>query len=234
VNLLYDLAYWHALAKLRLHTKSTLHFLLLALRELVSSMRKFAQHVCKAFIAQELPRESEARIRRETKSGSSASGGRKVRKFNVLETIKYHSLGDYKPSIKAFGTSDGFSTQILRAPYFLFFKLLISLQGPAQVNVVGQSEPLLVDFLHTRRLALDTNHAAHLMPAYHWGHDEEDVPPLDSLAYRGDEELRGWDWFRLYVNMYVHYLQSMSVHSLPLLYTVLWIATCFLASSQLV
>jgi hypothetical protein len=106
----------------------------------------------------------------------------------------------------------------------------------AQVNVLGRSEPLIVDFLHTRRLAIDTNRktrkrlpcvgflsladeeafgfldpndvvrAAHLMPAYHWGHDEEDVPPLDSLAYRGDEELRGWDWFRLYVNMCVHYL----------------------------
>jgi hypothetical protein len=53
----------------------------------------------------------------------------------------------------------------------------------------------------------DVVRAAHLVPVYHWGHDEEDVPPLDSLAYRSDEELRGWNWFCLYVNMCVHYLQ---------------------------
>jgi hypothetical protein len=118
MDLLYDLAYWHALAKLRLHTQSSLERLSHAVELLGISMKSFLRKVCTAFSARELPRESDARIRRESKSGSAPVSGRKVRKFNVPSTIKYHSLGDYRPSIQDYGTSDGFSTQIVRVPLY--------------------------------------------------------------------------------------------------------------------
>jgi hypothetical protein len=103
-----------------------------------------------------------------------------------------------------------------------------------KVYISGRFEPLIVDFLHIRQLARDEScntskrlpcigflsldddrafgfldptdvvRAVHLMPAFAWGYDNEDVPGHDSLAYQGDEEDKGWDWMRLYVNMYIY------------------------------
>lgn len=39
-------------------------------------------------------------------------GGRKTKKFN-LNTYKFHAMGDYVRSIRLFGTTDSFTTQIV-------------------------------------------------------------------------------------------------------------------------
>jgi hypothetical protein len=120
MDLLYDLAYWHAHAKLRLHTQSTLQRLSAGTTTLGSSLQVFSKTTCTAFIANELPREHDARVRREGQS-SAGTSKRKARKFN-LKTYKLHALGDYAPTIPQFGTSDGYSTQIVSSP-LVFYNL---------------------------------------------------------------------------------------------------------------
>jgi hypothetical protein len=50
-----------------------------------------------------------------------ASNGRKIKKLN-LSTYKFHALGDYANAIRQYGTTDSYSTQIVR---ILLITLLI-------------------------------------------------------------------------------------------------------------
>ena len=63
MTLLYRTAEWHAFAKLRLHTESTLQHLKRLTTELGQLMRKFRDTTQSAFATFELPKESEARKR---------------------------------------------------------------------------------------------------------------------------------------------------------------------------
>jgi hypothetical protein len=129
MDLLYDLSYWHALAKLRLHTDSSLQRLSEGTGTLGSSLQSFSKKTCRAFTASELPREHDARVRREGQSSTGAST-RKPRKFN-LSTYKLHALGDYAPTIPRFGTSDGYSTQIVSKclDFTLYLNINITCRG---------------------------------------------------------------------------------------------------------
>ncbi|KAH9932168.1 hypothetical protein B0H21DRAFT_867145 [Amylocystis lapponica] len=118
LNLLFDLATWHAYAKLRLHSDTTLQFFEGATAALGNSLRKFAKTTCERYVTMDLPQEEAARGRRKAakaaKGGSAAKpteSSKKVRKFN-LSTYKLHALGDYPQSIRDFGTTDGTSTQV--------------------------------------------------------------------------------------------------------------------------
>ncbi|KAJ8088296.1 hypothetical protein PM082_022368 [Marasmius tenuissimus] len=126
LNLLYDLATWHAYAKLRLHTEHSLDDMDHATTLLGRSLRKFKSTVCSAFITKELPHETAARGRRKAnlvkkkaaaggesggKGKAKASVGSKQKFFN-LNTYKVHSLGHYVPKIRLFGTTDSYSTQV--------------------------------------------------------------------------------------------------------------------------
>ncbi|KAJ7101338.1 hypothetical protein B0H15DRAFT_936529 [Mycena belliarum] len=121
LDLLFILAYWHALAKLRLHTEFTLSKLDEVTKSLGRQLRYFTRVTCAAFTTKELPREEAARGRRNAKKAATASAagnpapkkpaaGSKVKTFN-METYKGHSLGDYVRTIKFFGTVDSYSTQ---------------------------------------------------------------------------------------------------------------------------
>ena len=133
-KLLFHLAQWHALAKLRQHTDSTLSELENATTELGKILREFKDKTTSQFSTFELPREQEARSRREqradvqriagdqghtatseipTSRKSAARNSRKPRKLN-LSTPKLHALGDYVRTIKMFGTTEGYSTQTVR------------------------------------------------------------------------------------------------------------------------
>ncbi|KAI0737525.1 hypothetical protein C8Q80DRAFT_1115077 [Daedaleopsis nitida] len=114
LKLIFVLATWHALAKLRLHTTTTLAFFDQTTRTLGATMRTFARDVCTAFATRELPKEKNARHRPQhdvpSNTASSTSGGAKRKQFN-LHTYKYHRLGDYPTAIRRYGTTDNFNTQ---------------------------------------------------------------------------------------------------------------------------
>ena len=73
MELLFTMAHWHSLAKLRMHHDLLLDCLDEATKTLGVRLRKFSQRTCPAFDTKELPREYNTRIRRETKQAAYAS-----------------------------------------------------------------------------------------------------------------------------------------------------------------
>jgi len=68
LQLLFVAAYWHGLAKLRLHTDLTLDIMDNITTRLGDELRKFSSKTCTAYETRELQREADARVRRQTKS----------------------------------------------------------------------------------------------------------------------------------------------------------------------
>ncbi|KAG2747608.1 hypothetical protein P692DRAFT_20736220, partial [Suillus brevipes Sb2] len=60
LDLLFELATWHALGKLQMHTKTTLHFLDNSTIRLGRTLCHFKQFTCDSFMTQELPKEAAA------------------------------------------------------------------------------------------------------------------------------------------------------------------------------
>ena len=107
MDVLFKLATWHALAKLRIHTDKTLNLLEAATATLTSAMRRFLRETCEAVKTWELKREVAARGRRKVAlavKGDSraakekATTGPRIKKLN-LATYKYHALADYAKTI---------------------------------------------------------------------------------------------------------------------------------------
>ncbi len=116
MTLLYRTAEWHAFAKLRLHTDSTLQHLEKLTTELGKLVRDLRDITESNFTTLELPKEKGQRQRRETsdhrKKNTGGSSGQKPRSLNLF-TYKWHALGDYVRAIRLFGGTDGFSTQVV-------------------------------------------------------------------------------------------------------------------------
>jgi hypothetical protein len=118
LDLLFDLATWHAFAKLRQHTEDTLDFFDTATVVLGQTIRKFNRTTCAHYYTTELPHECDAHGKRKAKLASQNLNSNLVnevmspkhKKLN-LNTYKYHALGDYADTIRQFGTTDSFSTQ---------------------------------------------------------------------------------------------------------------------------
>jgi hypothetical protein len=137
-TLLYRTAEWHAFAKLRLHTESTLNHLEQITADLGRLMRKFRDVTNSDFATFELPRESQARKRRakgkeKEGSGDSASRNRKPKGLNLF-TYKWHALADYVRSIRLFGGTDGFSTQLVGISFILVATLLTCNRANLRTN----------------------------------------------------------------------------------------------------
>ncbi|KAG9080478.1 hypothetical protein FRC06_006529 [Ceratobasidium sp. 370] len=102
--LIFTFAKWHALAKLRTHTESTLRALELETRTEFPSVL-------------ETSTEFEVRKRREIRAAAARNSPltkeltKEVKHLN-LNTPKFYALGDYPEAIRMFGTTDSFSTQI--------------------------------------------------------------------------------------------------------------------------
>jgi len=120
-ELLFLLAHWHGLAKLRMHTDETLEVLEGVTVRLGSQLRTFVNETCPAFATKELRREVESRRRRQVREGQSGItqtrgasatvvGDRRPKSLN-LRTYKLHALGDYPVQIRMYGTTDSYSTQ---------------------------------------------------------------------------------------------------------------------------
>ncbi|KAJ2911489.1 hypothetical protein MD484_g8926, partial [Candolleomyces efflorescens] len=126
LKLIFTLAHWHGLAKLRMHTDHTLRILDDRTTELGQRFRGFVTHTCDIVKTKELAREQAARVQKELKEkkliiakgskcqkiGHIESGrARKAKKFS-LNTYKFHALGHVVFNIRRFGTSDNLSTQL--------------------------------------------------------------------------------------------------------------------------
>jgi hypothetical protein len=164
LTLLYRLAEWHALAKLRMHTEQTLDCLEKSTTIIGRELRNFRDKSVKSFKCQELPKETAARQRRRERtqakkaqfnnvlanaSGLSADNGAPGLQTNAggdtqnslpnkdapppskpkpkpktlnLFTYKFHALGDYVRTIRLFGTTDSYSTQIVSTISSLVFR----------------------------------------------------------------------------------------------------------------
>lgn len=119
-DILFVMAEWHANAKLRLHTDSTIQVLRDLTRTFGFMIRRFANTIASQYDTRELPREEAARVRRRAKKASQgkqapaattpSTTGPLRKAFNLL-TYKLHALGDYVSHIIHFGTTDSYSTQ---------------------------------------------------------------------------------------------------------------------------
>lgn len=119
--ILFRLAEWHALAKLRLHTEDSLDLLKQSLRMLSKQIRQFVEVTCVAFQTKELPGKASARQRQqqtqaEGRGVNASRSGPRPKSFNIL-TYKFHALGDYVQTIQLFGTTDSYTTQIVSGRY---------------------------------------------------------------------------------------------------------------------
>ncbi|KAI0362841.1 hypothetical protein BV20DRAFT_959474, partial [Pilatotrama ljubarskyi] len=116
-KLLFQLATWHALAKLRLHTDTTLAHFEDAVRALGQAMRAFTSKVCPDYETRELDKELAARQRRKAKKDKKGkapaipSNVERTRKEFNINTYKFHRLGDGPRSVRETGTLDITSTQ---------------------------------------------------------------------------------------------------------------------------
>ncbi|KAG6906099.1 hypothetical protein DXG01_015940 [Tephrocybe rancida] len=131
IKLLFELATWHGLAKLKMHTDSTLQDLDSSLTRLGNDLRHFKKVTCANYVTRELPGEVAARGRRSAALAaarkvptSKPAQGRiestketapkkksRVRTFN-LSTVKLHGMGDYPDTIRDHGMTDNYSTQV--------------------------------------------------------------------------------------------------------------------------
>ena len=123
-KLLFELATWHGLAKLRQHTETTVRNLKNSTTRLGNMLRSFQRDVCSQYQTFDLPSEEAARARRKAaaaakkdgvaakKGKGSAAGSRKLRKFN-LNTFKTHALGGYAKAIRLFGSPDSYNSQLV-------------------------------------------------------------------------------------------------------------------------
>ncbi|KAH9480132.1 hypothetical protein JR316_0006729 [Psilocybe cubensis] len=114
---LFTLCEWHTLAKLRMHTSSTLTGLEVTTRRLGKELRAFVTKLCPLYSTKELPKETAACARRaasnakKRKPMAPGSLNGKVTKMLNLFTYKLHALGDYVKTIWMFGPTESYSTQ---------------------------------------------------------------------------------------------------------------------------
>ena len=91
LELLFELANWHALAKLRMHTDVTIDVFEGATDHMYAAMRTFASTTCAAYEVFESRAEVEARIRRARakKPNAPVDAQKKKKEFTVPDTIKH-------------------------------------------------------------------------------------------------------------------------------------------------
>ena len=118
LELLYELANFHSLAKLRMQTEVTLELLESATAHTYAAMRQFASTTCAAYETVERPEEVDKRKARALakKKDNNVDIAPRKKEFNVLNTYKYHAIGDYAKYIRRSGPTSCYSTQTVRRP----------------------------------------------------------------------------------------------------------------------
>jgi hypothetical protein len=143
LKLLFDLAHWHGLAKLRMHTDPTLDIFSCATTSLGNSLCTFEEKTCAASETRELECEQAAWQQRQEKSVTTVvsksrrptaanNNAPKKKKLN-LSTYKNHALGDYVDTIRCIGTTDSYSTQPVSL-YMMFCMALLTIMMVIRVS----------------------------------------------------------------------------------------------------
>ena len=103
-----------------MHTDSSLHLLDVTTTALGAGLRYFVGVTCPHFKTVETNTEYSKRSRRQTANaprGLPGSTGRQPKTMS-LKTIKLHFLGDYVENIKSLGTTDNYTSAIVRPSCF--------------------------------------------------------------------------------------------------------------------
>lgn len=157
-----------------MHSDLTLDVLDKLTTDIGVAIRFFSDEICPVYATYELPREMEARKRREAKKtsqnveGTSSAAhpkvkvqakGPKMKTYN-MNTYKHHSLGDYVDEIRERGTTDSYSTE----PVSLYSFMLTS-EFLIEVNLgrTGTQKPKGTVSTHGQEdvhKAVDTDRAA--------------------------------------------------------------------------
>lgn len=115
MDMLWYLSLWHVLAKLRMHTETTVKILESVTYRLGKSLRSFKRKSAD-IDTRELPREEAARGRREAAIAAAtgvakSTQAHKKRKLFNLTTFKWHNIGHYIAAILRLGPTDIYTTQ---------------------------------------------------------------------------------------------------------------------------
>ncbi|THU84525.1 hypothetical protein K435DRAFT_870175 [Dendrothele bispora CBS 962.96] len=200
-DLLFDMMTFHAHAKLRIHTDSTLESFRLAIRSLGQSLRRFQTQTCVFYSkTEELPREKASRFRkgkRKQAAGKDASAELSEeiqgKKFS-METYKTHALSHYAEHAERFGTADSGESA------HRFIKFMYGL-GSKHDHIASIATLERRHFtLHRLSRGIPTNvkkpknPARKLLSAPH----DEVLPPTDpSLRYHMAASQKNWTTFQL-------------------------------------
>ena len=125
-KLLFELATWHSLVKLQLHTETTVTDLENSATCLGHLLRKFKNDICSVYATRDLP--SEEAACGQCKAAKAAKVGKKPETLLVptgkkkkpklheftMETYKLHGLPDYPAAIHAHGVTENTSTKNVR------------------------------------------------------------------------------------------------------------------------
>jgi hypothetical protein len=93
MELLFTMAQWHGLAKLRMHHDLTLDVMDAVTSSLGVKLREFSKKTCPAFATRELRREYNARLRREAKKLAS-----RHRQTTTSDVYPLHATNQTSPS----------------------------------------------------------------------------------------------------------------------------------------
>jgi hypothetical protein len=104
--------------KFRLHTDSSLGIFRGFTKWITAHLRIFSKKVCPQFATRETPKEAAASLRRAANSSKKTgkvtqTKSSKIKEFNLV-TPKMHALVHYPDMIERFGTTDSYSTQLVR------------------------------------------------------------------------------------------------------------------------
>ncbi|KAH9911327.1 uncharacterized protein BXZ73DRAFT_108092 [Epithele typhae] len=115
-DMLFELANFHALGKLRMHTDITLEIMEHATTSMYDSIRRFDAFVATEYETVEQEHERRSRIRRvNTKNLTNAKAKKlmnaKAKKYRVMQTYKYHAIGHWVSYIRCRGPLDIVSTE---------------------------------------------------------------------------------------------------------------------------
>ena len=138
LDLLFMLATWHVLAKLRLHTISSLSFFEQCTKVFGQIIRSFHDRICPRYKTHNTPWEAAAkhhhdaaRAANNAKNGTDKDNLHAEKKSSKqtfsLETYKLHVLGHYPAMVRQFGTTDSYSTRTVRYFCILWFFVLFNL-----------------------------------------------------------------------------------------------------------